>query len=735
MSDSSYDFRPGGSLKLKGVADGGIKKKKKKSKTKPESEERLKDLIREEAVASGSSQPGSGSNSPAPSAPSDRKTDAERRFEQIQRRRLSEKVAKVAAKSHKDRVSEFNAHLESLSEHHDIPKVFTLSTIVLRALTHFRTRSDLDKDSFRWLLGGYGAGYLWWGMVVNELVHGLKLLVTLRESDSRHPFSLLPHNFHQHFAGRMASSSSATAKANVVGHVCPPTSTTSPSTHPSGRWESLFVYSFICRFTNLREKIEGLETPMDFEEALLSQEPNPILTQVLAGFILNLRPQTRNLSIDQISTTVATVLSEYLKSSERSIFWDDTIRANKDPFESIDGGFFTADWDFKLKILRQLVELQLTHSADVRATVDRAWGVSSNKHKKKDATSAPPEDSDPLSQKQLQLVPLGQDLERTRYWAADDSPRLYTSTNPWKVTATFHMVTTTLDEYKAIIKKLQDAIPPHGKGEKRPKMEKYHLHLIQTLESRTEAIEAELVRVEKARKKLEQKQVALARAAEAELLRETRTRRQTRKPNYVYSGYDEEDEGDEYTYQEAERDEFEDDDFLNFRDEEEDGRHAGRRRSTRTAVLNANGKREAQEDPWSSWRGERRSTRLGAPPETQLDIEPPSKRARTEDSAVSTGSGDGGSTTSHGVTNGNGKLQSSVVAALRPNEVALEQIAGKKRSKFWVYAVEPGTEPEAAQAPEPSENGALSMDGGESVNGQESDMQVDGESTNGRGGS
>lgn len=29
----------------------------------------------------------------------------------------------MAAKTHKDRVSEFNAHLESLSEHHDIPKV------------------------------------------------------------------------------------------------------------------------------------------------------------------------------------------------------------------------------------------------------------------------------------------------------------------------------------------------------------------------------------------------------------------------------------------------------------------------------------------------------------------------------------------------------------------------------------------------------------------------------------
>src|ERR1700761_1843417 len=53
-------------------------------------------------------------------------------------------------------------------------------------------------------------------------------------------------------------------------------------------------------------------------------------------------------SIDQISTTVATVLSEYLKSSERTIFWDDELKVNKDPFEGLEGGFFTADWDFKV---------------------------------------------------------------------------------------------------------------------------------------------------------------------------------------------------------------------------------------------------------------------------------------------------------------------------------------------------------------------------------------------------
>ncbi|KAF9041720.1 DUF1754-domain-containing protein [Hymenopellis radicata] len=129
---SDYSIRPGGSLKLKGaVVDGGItKKKKKKSKSsKSDSDrarerERIKELVEQDeaqlVVPSGSNA-GSGRNSPATT--SSRKTDAERRFEEIQRERLAQRVAKLANKTHKDRVNEFNTHLELLSEHHDIPKV------------------------------------------------------------------------------------------------------------------------------------------------------------------------------------------------------------------------------------------------------------------------------------------------------------------------------------------------------------------------------------------------------------------------------------------------------------------------------------------------------------------------------------------------------------------------------------------------------------------------------------
>jgi protein FAM32A len=86
---------------------------------------------------------GSGRNSPAIAGTSDeRQTAAEKRFQEVQRKRvrlftwcpttsciyvcamqLADKVKKLAGKTHKDRVHDFNAKLETLSEHHDIPKV------------------------------------------------------------------------------------------------------------------------------------------------------------------------------------------------------------------------------------------------------------------------------------------------------------------------------------------------------------------------------------------------------------------------------------------------------------------------------------------------------------------------------------------------------------------------------------------------------------------------------------
>ncbi|OBZ79454.1 hypothetical protein A0H81_01205 [Grifola frondosa] len=591
---SDYDFRPGGSLKLKGgVAEGGIVKKKKSHKSKSKEKDKLTqdetktlrelELLMQREEAQSPSPAGSSRNSPAPGS-SDRKTAAEKRFEEVQRKRLAAKVAKLADKSHKDRVNEFNTKLEALSEHHDIPK-----------------------------------------------------------------------------------------------------------------------------FTPLRGKLEGLDSPMDFEEALLSREANPVMTQILSRFVLNLRPQTRNLSSDVISTTVASVIQEYFKASERTVFWDDSLRVNVDPFHQMEEGFFAAEWDLKL------VELQLCHSPEVKNIIDRAWGVIHNKHKKTETSSLPPPPGDPYSQEKLQLLPLGQDRERKRYWVVDDSPRLYLSTNPWKITATFQTVASTRDEYIAILEKVKETAPPEGKaGERRTKLELAHLALFKALQDRVEVIDNELARLHRARRKIEQRNLLIAQAE----IRETRTRRRTTRPDYAYLNDPETDEDqDEYMYQEQEQededydDQAEFDDLGNFRPHDpsgSSGRHpaSGRRRSSRTS---GGGKRAAANDEWGEWRGERRSTRLGAPTETQLDGAS-TKRARTEESTVSASSVDMHSKVPPPQAGSGLKIKINGAAAVKANEMVVEAVAGKKKSKYWYYAVEPIPVPSgmAAAAPEAGDftNGA-----------------------------
>ena len=60
---------------------------------------------------------------PAPAADADRRTEAEKRHEARLAKLEEERLRKQAAKGYRDRVKDFNEHLASLSEHHDIPKV------------------------------------------------------------------------------------------------------------------------------------------------------------------------------------------------------------------------------------------------------------------------------------------------------------------------------------------------------------------------------------------------------------------------------------------------------------------------------------------------------------------------------------------------------------------------------------------------------------------------------------
>jgi hypothetical protein len=187
--------------------------------------------------------------------------------------------------------------------------------------------------------------------------------------------------------------------------------------------------------------------------------------------------------------------------------------------------------------------------------------------------------------------------------------------------------------------------------------------------------------------------------AQAEL-RETRTRQRTR-PNYAYindPGSGEvcaltgaattllnlvlQEDGDEYKQEDDEDDP--DVGYGRSRGPRRGTATEGTRRSARTASTSkANGKRTAPDD-WSQWRGERRSTRLGAPNATQDVVAPPEpKRAKTDESSVSAYSDDHSS-------KGTGPSKDSA-AALKPTEFTTEQVSGRKKSKFWYYAIEPIT--------------------------------------------
>ncbi|WVN87954.1 uncharacterized protein L203_103151 [Cryptococcus depauperatus CBS 7841] len=127
---SDYAFVPGGSLKLKGGSNDKKKKKKSHSaseRTKVDSEIKLQEKERNhksrEQVLSEDVPSGSGSPAPTRKEDEPKMTDAERRFLEAQKKRREERVKHTAKMTHKERVSEFNAKLDRLSEHHDMPRI------------------------------------------------------------------------------------------------------------------------------------------------------------------------------------------------------------------------------------------------------------------------------------------------------------------------------------------------------------------------------------------------------------------------------------------------------------------------------------------------------------------------------------------------------------------------------------------------------------------------------------
>ncbi|KAL6235952.1 hypothetical protein BDW75DRAFT_208084 [Aspergillus navahoensis] len=136
-----YSTGGGGKLKLKGskVSDGRVKKKKSKKSssagtatTTGTSETVEKDRGNEDAAAEGSARSASdgaegenGSSSTGTLTPAHihEKTEAERRLEEMRRKRVQERLKREGVKTHKERVEELNKYLSRLSEHHDMPKI------------------------------------------------------------------------------------------------------------------------------------------------------------------------------------------------------------------------------------------------------------------------------------------------------------------------------------------------------------------------------------------------------------------------------------------------------------------------------------------------------------------------------------------------------------------------------------------------------------------------------------
>ncbi|KAJ1903398.1 hypothetical protein LPJ81_003085, partial [Coemansia sp. IMI 209127] len=95
-----------GSLKLKKPKGLFKKKQKKKSKSKKDKEKQPPNPTTDDDTGGGMT-----------------KTEAEKRFDEMQKKRKLEHIERLAGKSFGDRVKEFNEKLERTPEHNDIPKV------------------------------------------------------------------------------------------------------------------------------------------------------------------------------------------------------------------------------------------------------------------------------------------------------------------------------------------------------------------------------------------------------------------------------------------------------------------------------------------------------------------------------------------------------------------------------------------------------------------------------------
>ncbi|XP_018583627.1 protein FAM32A-like [Scleropages formosus] len=113
---ADYESIHKGSLKLKGIGSiSSGKKKKKKDKDK-------KLRLQQEIMTMQSEETEETEEAKKP-VYMEKRTPAQVAFDKMQEKRQMERILNKASKTHKQRVEDFNRHLDTLTEHYDIPKV------------------------------------------------------------------------------------------------------------------------------------------------------------------------------------------------------------------------------------------------------------------------------------------------------------------------------------------------------------------------------------------------------------------------------------------------------------------------------------------------------------------------------------------------------------------------------------------------------------------------------------
>ncbi|KAK8858751.1 hypothetical protein IAR55_002980 [Kwoniella newhampshirensis] len=331
-------------------------------------------------------------------------------------------------------------------------------------------------------------------------------------------------------------------------------------------WQVPYVWSFIVKF-NIRSKITRLETLEDFERCLtepVANRPDDVLEGILICFLSNLKPGLRNLTCENIQSQLSNYVTEVLTNTSEWTVWDrdwptteqdragccstdphrdelgklrhygepKNARAKNNPLVKVEekgGGLFELDWVERVRLLRQMVDWQLTHSESIRSIVNREYGVVEGKGKKS---------AEPVSNTESIVIPtLGLTRDRGRIWGFDDSWRLWKSGNPFKRPCPMFTIVSTKEEYLSYVEDIekfggQSITTSNGKPDRSrlAKSIQEERALAAKLRERIPVIEIDELRVQKARRKTAQT-VQLHQLAE---LRSTRTRRQSRKVDYSY---------------------------------------------------------------------------------------------------------------------------------------------------------------------------------------------------------